>query len=127
MDITDTGRTPGPSFVPDACTLPTAEQPLRVTEFADMFATAVHRIVRTSATELHLILDGYPATEATARELAARETDCCSFFTFTFHPARVGHAVRALEVTVTVPAAHVAVLDGLQHLAETVVKGSGPA
>ena len=36
-----------PSWVPDACTLPTVEQPLRAKEFDDLFrdaVTAVHRI-----------------------------------------------------------------------------------
>ena len=44
-----------------------------------------------------------------ARDLTARESECCSFFTFTFdrRPA------DALALDVEVPAAHVDVLDAL--------------
>jgi hypothetical protein len=84
---------------------------LRVAEFAQLFAAAARTIVRASPTSLHLVLDG-DATEAAARELAARETECCSFFTFTFHPAS-DEASAGLELTVAVPATHVGVLDGL--------------
>jgi hypothetical protein len=33
-------------WVPEACTLPTVEQPLRVAEFDDLFATALRGIAR---------------------------------------------------------------------------------
>jgi hypothetical protein len=36
--------------VPDACTLPTAEQPLRLAEFDELFATAVRRVDTVSTT-----------------------------------------------------------------------------
>lgn len=111
--------------MPQACTLPTAGQPWRVAEFAQLFAAAARTIVRASPTSLHLVLDG-DATEAAARELAARETECCSFFTFTFHPAS-DEASAGLEPTVAVPATHVGVLDGLQWLAETTTRGQAPA
>ncbi len=106
------------SFMPDTCTLPTAERPLRVAEFADLFATTVRTVVRDSPTSLRLVMRGDRTTESTARELAARETDCCSFFTFVFESANVGSAA-GLTLTITVPPAHVAVLDGLQELALT--------
>jgi hypothetical protein len=123
MDIMTPVGTPDSSFVPQACTLPTAEQPLRVAEFAQLFAAAARTIVRASPTSLHLVLDG----DATAaRELAARETECCSFFTFTFHPAS-DEASAGLELTVAVPATHVGVLDGLQRLAETATRGQASA
>ncbi|PSK98670.1 hypothetical protein CLV30_11953 [Haloactinopolyspora alba] len=106
----DTTSTPHPSFVPTSCTLPTAEQPLRVAEFESLFATALRSVTRRSPTELLLVLDGSPETQAGARDLATRESGCCSFFTFTF---------TGTELTVTVPSAHQDVLDGLQRLAET--------
>jgi len=34
------------SWVPDACTLPTAERPLRLAELDDLFATAVRAVHR---------------------------------------------------------------------------------
>jgi hypothetical protein len=92
---------------PDACTLPTAEQPLRVVEFADLFATALRRIERVSPTRLRLELA--TAHETTARELTTRETGCCSFFTFTFTPA----GSDSVHLDIDVPVARVAVLDGL--------------
>jgi hypothetical protein len=45
--------------------------------------------------------------EDRARELASRETGCCSFFGFDFTPG-TGDTVA---MTLTVPATHVAVLD----------------
>ena len=93
-------------WVPEACTLPTAERPLRLTEFDDLFATALHGQQRLSATRLRWRLD--PAAESAARDLTARETECCSFFSFT-----VAAADGAVQVDVEVPAAHVDVLDAL--------------
>jgi hypothetical protein len=93
-------------WAPDACTLPTAERPLRLAEFDDLFATAVRGQQRLSATHLRWRLD--PAAEPTARALTGRETECCSFFTFTFTEA--GDVV---QLDVRVPAAHVDVLDAL--------------
>ncbi len=94
----------------DACTLPTAERPLRVAEFDDLFATGVRGQLRLSATRLRWLLD--PAAEPTARDLNARETQCCSFFTFTFAPVD-----GALQLDVEVPAARVDVLDALAERA----------
>jgi len=69
---------------PDACTLPTAERPLRVAEFDDIF-TSVVRAERPDPTRLDLVMPR--AVEAAARDLARRESDCCSFFTFDFESA----------------------------------------
>ncbi len=93
----------GLDWVPASCTLPTVEQPIRVAEFEDLF-TSVQSAERIDPTTLRLTV---PAeAEAQARDLAGRESSCCSFFGFDFTP--VGDA---LEMTVTVPPAHVAVLD----------------
>ncbi|HYJ69868.1 MAG TPA: hypothetical protein VEX15_19620 [Nocardioidaceae bacterium] len=94
-------------WVPDACTLPTAEQPLRVAEFGELFASAVRDVRRVDPTTLHLRLDR--AAHATAQELTERESDCCSFFTFDFLPADD----RTVTLTVTVPTAYTAVLDAV--------------
>jgi len=95
-----------PAWVPQACTLPTAERPVRVAEFDALFAMALHAQQRLASTRLRWRLD--PAAEPAARDLAARETECCSFFTFTF--AAAGDVV---QLDVEVPAAHIAVLDAL--------------
>ncbi|WP_232323975.1 MFS transporter [Catenuloplanes japonicus] len=98
--------TEGQAWVPDACTLPTAEQPLRQAEFDDLFATALRGQQRLSPTTLRWVID--PAAESTARDLTDRESSCCAFFTFTFRQDGAG-----LRLDVEVPAAHVAVLDAL--------------
>jgi hypothetical protein len=98
------------TWVPAACTLPTVERPLRVAEFDALFATAVRPAERTAATALLLHL---PAGSASAvRDLAARETACCSFFSFDVRPTDDG-----TDVLVQVPEQHVAVLDALAERA----------
>jgi hypothetical protein len=67
----------------EACVLPSAEQPLRLAEFDDLFATAVRAVDRTDPTRLRLDLRPEPAVAARAADLVVRETQCCSFFTFT--------------------------------------------
>lgn len=69
-------------WVPSACTLPTVEQPIRVAEFDRFFADAVCAVRRPNPHRLELILA--PDAEPRARGLAARESSCCSFFTFDF-------------------------------------------
>lgn len=55
--------------VPDAYTLPSAEQPSRVAEFENLFGTGLRSRERLSPTRLRLILD--PAAEQRARPLCA--------------------------------------------------------
>lgn len=68
-------------LVADACTLPTAEQPLRLAEFDEVFRTRLVSIVVRDDQRLRLGLRGGPGTLSRVRDLAARETACCSFFT----------------------------------------------
>ncbi|MGC4939227.1 hypothetical protein [Kribbella sp. DT2] len=96
--------TTGLDWVPASCTLPTAEQPIRVAEFDHLFSASAQGAERIDPTTLRLTLAADAETQA--RDLAGRETSCCSFFGFDFSPAG-----DALAMTVTVPAAHVAVLD----------------
>jgi hypothetical protein len=100
-------------WVPQACTLPTVERPLRVAEFDGLFAAAVGPARRVAPGRLEVVLA--EETEAVARDLAARETACCAFFTFTFRPCPEG-----IVVAVEVPAAQVAVLDAVQERIEAV-------
>ncbi len=101
-------------WVSPACTLPTVEQPLRVAEFDDFFRIAVQRSTRTRATRLDLMVS--PESESTARNLAERETTCCSFFRFNFE-----HAADGLLMRIAVPTDHVDVLDALQERILSVV------
>lgn len=93
-------------WVPEACTLPTVERPLRVAEFDELFRTALRGQRRLSPTQLRWELAA--DAEAAAADLVAREVSCCSFFAFA-----VTAAVDAVRVDVRVPVAHVAVLDAL--------------
>jgi hypothetical protein len=93
-------------WAPDACTLPTAERPLRVAEFNDLF-TFVVRAERQEPQRLDLVLRRI--VEAPARDLARRESQCCSFFTFEFESAG-----DDLVMHIAVPPEHVAVLDALE-------------
>jgi hypothetical protein len=92
-------------WAPDACTLPTTERPLRVAEFDDLF-TFVVRAERREPQRLELVLRRI--VEAPARELARRESACCSFFTFEFEAVDEDVLMR-----IGVPPEHVAVLDAL--------------
>jgi hypothetical protein len=94
------------AWVPEACTLPTVERPLRLAEFDELFATGLRGQQRLSPTQLRWRLDR--AAESSARDLTARESSCCPFFSFTFAPDG-----RAVRVGVQVPAAHVEILDAL--------------
>lgn len=107
------------TWVPQACTLPTAEQPLRVAEFDELFATAVRPARRTDPILLTLGLPGDAALVATAQDLIARETACCLFFTFTLRASATG-----VELDVQVPAGQVAVLDAVQAHADAVLAAS---
>ena len=94
----------------DACTLPTTERPLRVAEFDALFATSLRAVERPAPDWLRLELDA--AAAASARQLVARESRCCSFFDFRFTPA---NDRRLLDVRV--PASRIDVLDGLARRA----------
>jgi hypothetical protein len=65
-----------------ACTMPTAERPLRLAEFDALFATAVRSIERRGD-DVRMHLASGEGLVARVRDLTARETSCCSFFTFT--------------------------------------------
>lgn len=68
------------SWAPAACTLPTAERPLREAEFDELFATS-RGVTRPDPTHLSVTLDPTPDVAARAAAPAVRETGCCSFFT----------------------------------------------
>jgi hypothetical protein len=99
----------GRSWVPDSCTLPTVEQPLRVAELEQLMTTQLLAGVRVTPTHLRLSLIPGPEVAARAAELAARESECCEFFTFTLRLAR-----HEVTLDVLVPEAQVDVLSALQ-------------
>jgi hypothetical protein len=97
-----------PTRVPESCTLPTSERPLRLAEFDTLFRTAVTGQQRTSATVLELSLTPGPEVAAAAAALAVGESRCCSFFRFviTVDP-------REVQLTIRVPETHVDVLNAV--------------
>jgi hypothetical protein len=98
-------------WAPDACTLPTTQRPLRVAEFEDLFAM-VQRKTRSQTTRLDLVMPS--SIEAGARDLARRESECCSFFSFEFEQA--GDDV---VMHIGVPPSQVGVLDALEARVKT--------
>jgi hypothetical protein len=106
-----------PAWAPvDACTLPTAEQPLREAEFDALFATALVGVARPEPERLRLTFD----RGAEIEDLVARESACCSFFAFEITRTKDGPVLD-----VRVPVARVAVLDGLARRAAAARAGTG--
>jgi hypothetical protein len=106
------------TWVPESCTLPTADRPLRVAEFDALFAAAVCPTQRRGATRLRIRLPAGDAVVAAARELIAREASCCSFLTFTVRPTGT-----ATVLDVAVPRSQRAVLDAIQERADAAREG----
>lgn len=94
--------------MPQACTLPTVERPLRLREFDSVFASALRRQDRVGAMTLRWVFD--PAAGTRVRDLTERESVCCSFFEFNLSDTNAG-----LLVEVTVPPNQGTVLDALQE------------
>jgi hypothetical protein len=96
------------SWVPESCTLPSVEQPVRLAEFDAFFAETVRSADRLAPDRLRLLLDPAAQTAARAADLMVRETACCSFFTFSLIVTG-GEVVLEAQV----PAGQSAVLDAL--------------
>ncbi|GIG92417.1 hypothetical protein [Plantactinospora endophytica] len=94
--------------VPAACTLPTAEQPLRLAEFDEVLGTAVRSVYRAEPARLRLELTPTPQVAARVADLMVREAGCCSFFAF-----HLGLVDGRLCWEITVPAGQLRVLDAL--------------
>lgn len=112
IEIEATG--PNPGWVPQTCTLPMAEQPLRVAEFDALFAEAVTSVERIGPDRVRMDLRAEPGVAGRAAELAAAETGCCSFFTFTLTASG-----GSLSLEVSLPSQYVEVLDALSARAST--------
>lgn len=102
---------PGVGTVDEACTLPTAERPLRRAEFDDVFAFT-REVRRESPVRVRLTLAGPDDLGATVRDLAEREAECCSFFSFA-----VGGDGGNVVLDIEVPSAYAGVLDGIAERA----------
>ncbi|MGA5300281.1 hypothetical protein ACPCHT_10155 [Nucisporomicrobium flavum] len=112
-------------WAPEACTLPTAERPLRLAEFDALFASAARGVDPVTPTRAVIRLAGPRGLAATVRDLTAREAACCSFFAFTVTatPAAVGEEV---SLHVDVPAEYADVLRALTQRAAAAVPRDAP-
>lgn len=103
----------------DACSLPTAERPMRLAEFDALFAAALEGLERAEPGWLRLRLAAGEDTEARVRDLVARESECCSFFDFALRrgDGQTGDTELGLVLDVRVPPSRIEVLDGLAQQA----------
>ncbi|WP_067485706.1 hypothetical protein [Actinomadura hibisca] len=114
MELKQTDQDDG--WAPQACTLPTAERPLRIGEFDALFAEAVTEVRRVAPGRVRMRLRAEPEFAGRAAELAARETGCCSFFTFTLTATGGG-----LELEISAADQHAQVVAALAERAAEVV------
>lgn len=101
-----------PLLTTDACTMPTAERPLRLAEFDALFTTSVRRVERRES-EVRLSLAGEHGLVEQVRDLTERETSCCSFFSFV-----VNGTDDDVTLDISVPAAQQEILDSLARRAQ---------
>ncbi|GAA2661026.1 hypothetical protein GCM10010400_19480 [Streptomyces aculeolatus] len=108
------------AWVPQSCTLPTAERPLRVAEWDALFAEVPAAVSRPEPLRLRLVLADGPGVAERVRELAERESGCCSFFTFTTdRDGDDGDGTGSMSLDIAVDPAHAAVLDALAARIDT--------
>jgi hypothetical protein len=99
---------------PEACTLPTAEQPLRVAEFDGVFAEHLQSIEQLGPQQARMSLVGPEGLATVVRDLADRETACCSFFEFRVSTLPSDEAGReSVQLEIRVPPARADVLAAL--------------
>jgi hypothetical protein len=99
----------------DACIMPTTERPLRLAELDDLVASSAREVTREDdAVRIHLL--GAGDLRGRVRDLAARETACCSFFTFV-----VEGEADDVTLHISVPPERQGVLDALATRAEEMV------
>ncbi|MEU9010697.1 hypothetical protein AB0D12_13090 [Streptomyces sp. NPDC048479] len=99
-------------WVPQACTLPAEELPLRVAEWDALFAERLRHVSRPEPLRVRLDLGTGTGLEERVGDLVERESSCCSFFTFT-----VTTVAGAVLLDIAVDQAHVPVLDALAERA----------
>ncbi|WP_327721715.1 hypothetical protein OG381_44665 [Streptomyces sp. NBC_00490] len=95
-------------WVPQSCALPTEERPLRVAQWDGLFAGRLREVSRPGPGRLRLDLGTDTSVEGQVRDLADKESGCCSFFTFTV-TVDTGH----LLLDISVDEVHAPVLDAL--------------
>lgn len=95
-----------------ACTMPTSARPLRLAEFDELFSASLRRIEdRGRGVRMHFC--GEDGLMDRVRDLTARETSCCSFFTFDLTGSD-----HDLVLDISVPPARQEILDSLVDRAQ---------
>jgi hypothetical protein len=120
MNTTSSGGAGGLGGGPvDACTLPTAERPVRLAEIDSLFATTYRAVERRGDTHARLLLAGDASLPIRVRAFADAESACCSFFTFGVSTLDSGLVAFDIDV----PPSYAAVLDGLVARAQDAGRG----
>jgi hypothetical protein len=96
------------AWVPQSCTLPTEERPMRVAEWDTLFSERLTSLSRPEPLHLRLDLASGECVEDRVRDLVERESGCCSFFTFSTTPGQ-----DLIRLDISVDQAHEPVLDAL--------------
>jgi hypothetical protein len=91
-----------------ACTLPSADRPLRVADFDALCAAYLVRAERTRPTAARLVMAGGPGVADRVQRLADAESSCCAFFDFA-----VSDDGDEVVLDVSVPPTYADVLAGL--------------
>ncbi|WP_409467223.1 hypothetical protein [Streptomyces sp. HC307] len=102
------------AWVPQSCTLPTEERPLRVAEWDALFSERLISLSRPAPLRLRLDLADAPGVEEETRDLMERENGCCSFFTFEVTPGK-----GRVHLDIAVDPAHETVLEAIAERMST--------
>jgi hypothetical protein len=94
--------------IPIVCTLSPSETGQRLEEFERLFANHLRELTQPALRQARFVFDAAEEIEAAARDLFAREHECCAFFDFV-----VERQDAELIVWVEVPAGAEASLDQL--------------
>lgn len=111
-----------PVPVAEACTLPTAERPTRSAEWGSLFREVL-ATESVGAQWGRLVFSEDAALETRVRDLAAKETSCCGFFTFEFGEGVDVAGAQTVTLDVRVPPSQSVVLDSFLAWAEGVRTG----
>ncbi|HEX5967043.1 MAG TPA: hypothetical protein VFY88_01095 [Intrasporangium sp.] len=111
-----------PIRVAEACTLPTAERPTRSAEWGSLFREVL-ATESLGAQRGRLVFHEDAALETRVRDLASKETSCCSFFTFEFGAGVDAAGAGTMTLDVRVPPSQSAVLEAFIAWAEGVRTG----
>lgn len=111
--MTERGVDSVDSWIPESCTLPSVDRPLRLTQFDELLGSDAVGVHRLGEARVAIDLRPEPAVAARTAELVTRETSCCSFFTFTL-------TIRAesMVLEISTPPGYISVLDSLVARAE---------